>query len=65
MEDGRMKAKAMIKRLEELVKEHGDKEVTLTAEWGVSPALLIAPYDKDGRGIGDPGFKKIAKFHIH
>jgi hypothetical protein len=55
----------MIKRLEELVKEHGDKEVTLTAEWGVSPALLIAPYDKDGRGIGDPGFKKIAKFHIH
>lgn len=60
-----MKASEVIKRLRELKQLHGDKEVSMTSEWGNVPVLLIAAYDEDGRGKDDPGFKKISQFHVH
>lgn len=60
-----MKAKQLILELKELIKEYGNQEVTLTAEWGSGEVVVVKPYDKNGNGPMDERFTKVQRFHLH
>lgn len=60
-----MKAKQLILELTELVKQYGNQDVTLTAEWGTGEVVMVKPYDKRGNGPHDERFTKVKRFHIH